>query len=171
MAGAGTGFMVSSGVPIHLTAGGALRQRLPVGVSRADKMRTSISERSRRKHILLLWQTRRRPAWRKIQPAVGQLDFVRPGQAQPDPDIEDPNLVRSTLLAFLGNLIDGLYFHAESNANAIETAGHMRDAVRARPHHRYDDIVMDLRDIFSKREWTAVLIPSGFKESTPPITC
>jgi len=81
------------------------------------------------------------------------------------PDIADPNLVRSTLVVFLGNLIDGLYFNGESNAKVIEKAVQMRDTVRARPHHRYDDIVMELRDIFSKREWTAVLIPSGFQES------
>jgi len=81
------------------------------------------------------------------------------------PDIADPNLVSDTLIVFLGNLIDGLYFHGESNAKIIEKAVQMRDAVRARPHHRYEDIVMDLRDIFSKREWTAVLIPSGFQES------
>ena len=81
------------------------------------------------------------------------------------PDIEDPYLVRDTLLVFLGNLIDGMYFHEESNAKIIETAVRMRDAVRARLHHRYDDIVMDLRDLFSKKKWTAVLIPSGFPES------
>lgn len=81
------------------------------------------------------------------------------------PDIADSNLVRDTLVVFLGNLIDGLYFHAKSNAKLIEKAVHMRNTVRERPHHRYDDIVMDLRDIFSKREWTAVLIPSGFQES------
>lgn len=81
------------------------------------------------------------------------------------PDIADPNLVRDTLIVFLGNLIDGLYFDPESNAKVIEKAVQMRKTVRARPHHRYDDIVMDLRDLFSKREWTAVLIPSGFQES------
>jgi len=81
------------------------------------------------------------------------------------PDIADPNLVRDTLVVFLGNLIDGLYFHGKSNAKIIEKAVHMRNTVRERPHHRYDDIVMDLRDIFSKREWTAILIPSGFQES------
>ncbi len=83
------------------------------------------------------------------------------------PDIADPNLVRDTLLVFLGNLIDGLYFHGDSNAKIIEKAVRMRDAVRASPLHRYDDIIMDLRDFFSKREWTAVLIPSGFQESHP----
>ena len=83
------------------------------------------------------------------------------------PDIADPNLVRDTLVVFLGNLIDGLYFHDKSNAKIIEKAVHMRNTVRERPHYRYDDIVMDLRDIFSKREWTAILIPSGFKESHP----
>jgi len=81
------------------------------------------------------------------------------------PDIADPNLVRDTLVVFLGNLVDGLYFDAKSNPKIIERAVHMRNTVRARPHHRYDDIVMELRDIFSKREWTAVLIPSGFQES------
>jgi len=81
------------------------------------------------------------------------------------PDIADPNLVRDTLVAFLGNLIDGLYFHGKSNPKIVEKAVQMRTTVRERPHHRYDDIVMDLRDIFSKREWTAVLIPSGFQES------
>ena len=81
------------------------------------------------------------------------------------PDIADPNLVRDTLLVFLGNLIDGMYFHETSNAKIVENAVRMRDAVRARLHHRYDDIVMDLRDLFSKKEWTAVLIPSGFQES------
>ena len=81
------------------------------------------------------------------------------------PDIEDPYLVRDTLLVFLGNLIDGMYFHEISNAKIMETAVRMRDAVRARLHHRYDDIVMDLRDLFSKTKWTAVLIPSGFPES------
>jgi UDP-2,3-diacylglucosamine pyrophosphatase LpxH len=81
------------------------------------------------------------------------------------PDIADPNLVRDTLLVFLGNLIDGLYFHGKSNTTIVEKAVHMRTTVRERPHHRYDDIVMDLRDIFSNREWTAVLIPSGFPES------
>jgi Calcineurin-like phosphoesterase len=81
------------------------------------------------------------------------------------PDIADPNLVRDTLVVFLGNLIDGLYFHGKSNVKIFEKAVHMRNTVQERPHHRYDDIVMDLRDIFSKREWTAVLIPSGFKES------
>ncbi len=81
------------------------------------------------------------------------------------PDIADPNLVRDTLLVFLGNLIDGMYFHEKSNAKIIEKAVQMRNTVRTRPQHRYDDIVMDLRDIFSKREWTAVLIPSGFQES------
>ena len=83
------------------------------------------------------------------------------------PDIADPNLVRDTLLVFLGNLIDGMYFHEKSNAMILENAVRMRDTVRARPHHRYEDIVMDLRDIFSKKEWTAVLIPSGFPESHP----
>jgi len=81
------------------------------------------------------------------------------------PDIADPNLVRDTLYVFLGNLADGLYFHGESNAKILERAVRMRDTVRERPHHRYDDIVMELRDIFSKREWTAVLFPSGYKES------
>jgi UDP-2,3-diacylglucosamine pyrophosphatase LpxH len=81
------------------------------------------------------------------------------------PDIADPNLVRDTLIGFLGNLIDGLYFHGDSNAKILEKAVHMRTTVRTRSHHRYDDIVMELRDLFSKREWTAVLIPSGFKES------
>ncbi len=81
------------------------------------------------------------------------------------PDIADPNLVRDTLIVFLGNIIDGLYFHGKSNARIIEEAVHMRNTVRARPHHRYDDIVMKLRDIFSKRVWTAILIPSGFQES------
>jgi UDP-2,3-diacylglucosamine pyrophosphatase LpxH len=81
------------------------------------------------------------------------------------PDIADPNLVRDTLLVFLGNLIDGLYFHEESNAKIVEKAVRMRDTVRARPRHRYDDIVMELRDIFSTRGWTAVLIPSGFHDS------
>ncbi|MBE0605054.1 MAG: metallophosphoesterase [Deltaproteobacteria bacterium] len=81
------------------------------------------------------------------------------------PDIADPNLVRDALVVFLGNLIDGLYFHAKSNAKIVEKAIQMRTTVRERPRHRYDDIVMDLRDIFSKREWTAVLIPSGFQES------
>ena len=83
------------------------------------------------------------------------------------PDIADPNLVRETLLVFLGNIIDGMYFHEQSNSKIIEKAVQMRDAVRARPQHRYDDIVMDLRDLFSKREWTAVLIPSGFPEAIP----
>jgi UDP-2,3-diacylglucosamine pyrophosphatase LpxH len=81
------------------------------------------------------------------------------------PDIADPDLVKDTLMVFLGNLIDGLYFDPGSNAKTIEKAVQMRNTVRARPHHRYDDIVSDLRDIFSKREWTAVLIPSGFQES------
>ena len=81
------------------------------------------------------------------------------------PDIADPDLVRDTLIVFLGNLIDGLYFHGKSNAKILEKAVHMRNTVRERPHHSYDDIVMDLRDIFSKKEWTAVLIPSGFQES------
>ena len=81
------------------------------------------------------------------------------------PDIADPNLVRDTLLVFLGNIIDGMYFHEPSNSGNIEKAVQMRDAVRARAQHRYDDIVLDLREIFSKREWTAVLIPSGFQES------
>ena len=81
------------------------------------------------------------------------------------PDIADPNLVRDTLVVFLGNLIDGLYFHDKSNAKIIEKAVSMRNTVRERQHHRYDDIVMVLRDIFSKREWTAILIPSGFQES------
>jgi 3',5'-cyclic AMP phosphodiesterase CpdA len=83
------------------------------------------------------------------------------------PDIADPNLVRDTLLVFLGNLIDGMYFHEKSTAKIVENAVRMRDAVRARLHHRYDDIVMDLRDLFSGKEWTAVLIPSGFQESHP----
>jgi UDP-2,3-diacylglucosamine pyrophosphatase LpxH len=81
------------------------------------------------------------------------------------PDIADPNLVRDTLAVFLGNLIDGMYFHGKSNAKIIEKAVQMRNTVRERLHHRYDDIVMDLREIFSKREWTAILIPSGFRES------
>jgi UDP-2,3-diacylglucosamine pyrophosphatase LpxH len=81
------------------------------------------------------------------------------------PDIADPNLVRDTLAVFLGNLIDGLYFHSKSNPMIIEKAVHMRNTVRAAPHHRYDEIVMELRGIFSKREWTAVLLPSGFPES------
>src|SRR3990172_3411942 len=83
----------------------------------------------------------------------------------PIPDIAKTNLVRDTLVVFLGNLIDGLYFHGKSNAKIIEKAVHMRNTVRSRPHHRYDDIVTDLRGIFSKREWTAILIPSGFQES------
>jgi 3',5'-cyclic AMP phosphodiesterase CpdA len=81
------------------------------------------------------------------------------------PDIADPNLVRDTLIVFLGNLIDGLYFHGKSNTKIIEKAVHMRTTVRERSQHLYDDIVMELRDIFSKREWTAILIPSGFQES------
>ena len=81
------------------------------------------------------------------------------------PDIADPNLVRETLSVFLGNLVDGLYFHGESNAKIHEQAVRMRNAVRTSSHHRYDDIVMELRDLFSKREWTAVLIPSGFPDS------
>ena len=84
------------------------------------------------------------------------------------PEIADPNLVRDTLAVFLGNVIDGMYFHhARSNAEIIEKADRMRAAVLASPHHRYDDIVLELRDIFSKREWTAVLIPSGIRESHP----
>ncbi len=81
------------------------------------------------------------------------------------PDIADPTLVRETLLVFLGNMIDGLYFHGRSNGKIVEKAVQMRNTVLERPHHRYDDIVLELRDIFSKREWTAVLIPSGFEES------
>ena len=81
------------------------------------------------------------------------------------PDIADPNLVRDTLVVFLGNLIDGLYFHDKSNAKITEKAVQMRNTVRESPHHRYDDVVMDLRDIFLNREWTAILIPSGFPES------
>ncbi|TSA00193.1 MAG: metallophosphoesterase [Deltaproteobacteria bacterium] len=81
------------------------------------------------------------------------------------PAIADPNLVRDALVVFLGNLIDGLYFHEKSNAKIVEKAVRMRTTVRERVRHRYDDIVMDLRDIFSSREWTAVLIPSGFQES------
>jgi len=81
------------------------------------------------------------------------------------PDIADPNLVRDALIVFLGNMIDGLYFHGRSNAKIVEKAVQMRTTVRERPRHRYDDIVMDLRDLFSKREWTAVLIPSGFQGS------
>ena len=81
------------------------------------------------------------------------------------PDIADPNLVRDALAVFLGNLIDGLYFHGKTNAKIVEKADQMRNTVRERQHHRYDDIVMDLRDLFSKREWTAVLIPSGFEGS------
>jgi UDP-2,3-diacylglucosamine pyrophosphatase LpxH len=81
------------------------------------------------------------------------------------PAIADPNLVRDTLVVFLGNLIDGLYFHEKSNAKNVEKAVQMRTTVRERLRHRYDDIVMELRDIFSSREWTAVLIPSGFQES------
>ncbi|RJP18325.1 MAG: metallophosphoesterase [Deltaproteobacteria bacterium] len=83
------------------------------------------------------------------------------------PDIADPNLVRDTLLVFLGNLIDGLYLDPESNAKIVRSAVRMRDAVRASPRHRYDEVVAELRDIFSRREWTAVLIPSGFRESDP----
>src|SRR5512141_2994464 len=83
------------------------------------------------------------------------------------PDIAAPNLVRDTLIVFLGNLIDGLYFDARSNAKIIEKAVRMRDTVRERQHYRYDDIVMELRDILAKREWTAVLVPSGLEESHP----
>jgi len=83
----------------------------------------------------------------------------------PIPDIGDPNLARDTLGAFLGNIIDGLYFHGKSNTNIVEKAVQMRHTIRERPYHRYDDIVMNLRDIFSNRKWTAVFIPSGFKES------
>ncbi|MBI5905688.1 MAG: metallophosphoesterase [Deltaproteobacteria bacterium] len=83
------------------------------------------------------------------------------------PDIADPNLVRETLLVFLGNLVDGLYLDPESNAKVVQRSVRMRDAVRASPRHRYDDVVAELRDIFSMREWTAVLIPSGFRESDP----
>lgn len=81
------------------------------------------------------------------------------------PDIADSNLVRDTLSVFLGNLIDGLYFHGESNAKILEKAARMRDTVRTRSQHRYDDIVMELRELFSRREWTAVLIPSGLQDS------
>jgi 3',5'-cyclic AMP phosphodiesterase CpdA len=81
------------------------------------------------------------------------------------PDIGDPNLVRDTLVVFLGNIIDGLYFHGKTQTKIIEKAVHMRNTVRERPYHRYDDIVMNLRDIFSKNEWTAIFIPSGLKES------
>jgi UDP-2,3-diacylglucosamine pyrophosphatase LpxH len=83
------------------------------------------------------------------------------------PEISDPNLVRETLLAFLGNLAEGLYFRAESNAKILEKAIRMRRTVEAGHHHRYDDIVMELRDLFSNRGWTAVLLPSGFGESDP----
>jgi 3',5'-cyclic AMP phosphodiesterase CpdA len=83
------------------------------------------------------------------------------------PGIADPNLVRDTLIVFLGNLIDGLYFHGKSHTKIVEKAVQLRNTVRERPYHRYDDIVVDLRDIFSQREWTAVLIPSGFRESDP----
>lgn len=83
------------------------------------------------------------------------------------PDIAAPNLVRDTLIVFLGNLIDGLYFDARSNAKIIEKAVRMRDTVLERAYHRYDDVVMDLRDVFAKREWTAVLIPSGLQVSHP----
>ncbi|HEY6072282.1 MAG TPA: metallophosphoesterase, partial [Anaerolineales bacterium] len=81
------------------------------------------------------------------------------------PDLGDPNLVRDTLAVFLGNIIDGLYFHGRSQTKIVEKAVHMRNTVWERPTHRYDDIVMDLRDIFSKKEWTAIFIPSGLKES------
>jgi len=81
------------------------------------------------------------------------------------PDIGDPNLVRDTLVVFLGNIIDGLYFHGKSWTKTIEKAVRLRDTVRERPYYRYDDVVMDLRDIFSINEWTAVFIPSGLKES------
>jgi UDP-2,3-diacylglucosamine pyrophosphatase LpxH len=82
------------------------------------------------------------------------------------PDIADPNLVKDALIVFLGNLIDGLYFHGRSGAKIAEKAVRMRTTVRERPGHHYDDIVMELRDIFSKREWTAVLIPSGVQGSS-----
>ena len=82
------------------------------------------------------------------------------------PDIADPNLVKDALIVFLGNLIDGLYFHRRSGAKIAEKAARMRTTVRERPGNHYDDIVMELRDIFSKREWTAVLIPSGVQGSS-----
>ena len=94
------------------------------------------------------------------------ISYVLDGRNQ-IPDIAAPNLVRDTLAVFLGNLIDGLYFDARSNAKNIEKAARMRETVLERQHHRYDDIVMELRGIFAKREWTAVLIPSGLEVSHP----
>ncbi|HSE14451.1 MAG TPA: hypothetical protein VLB08_02570, partial [Candidatus Deferrimicrobium sp.] len=92
------------------------------------------------------------------------ISYVLDGRNQ-IPDIAAPNLVRDTLAVFLGNLIDGLYFDARSNAKNIEKAARMRETVLERQHPRYDDIVMELRGIFAKREWTAVLIPSGLEDS------
>jgi hypothetical protein len=83
------------------------------------------------------------------------------------PDIVDRDLARDTLSVFLGNLIDGLYFSGNQHPGVVETALRMRDTVRKRQSGRIDDVVMTLRDIFSGREWTAVLIPSGMDESCP----
>jgi hypothetical protein len=83
------------------------------------------------------------------------------------PDIGDRDLARDTLSVFLGNIIDGLYFSGKRNPGLVENALRMRDTVRKRQSGRFEDIVMTLREIFSAREWTAVLIPSGTDDSRP----
>ncbi len=82
----------------------------------------------------------------------------------PIPDVGDPDLARDTLAAFLGNIMDGLYFHGKSHAGTMETAAFLRDDALAVPHRRYDDIILKLRDMFSERKWMAVFVPSGLKE-------
>jgi len=81
------------------------------------------------------------------------------------PDIADPNLVRDTLLAFLGNLIDGMYFHERSNSKTIDKAVQMRDAIRARPRRPLRRYCHGSTRYLFEKGWTAVLIPSGFRES------
>jgi hypothetical protein len=77
------------------------------------------------------------------------------------PEIGDRDLARDTLLVFLGNLADGLYFGGRRHPAVLESALQLRDTVRKRYSRRFDDIVATLRELFSRREWTAVIIPSG----------
>jgi len=83
------------------------------------------------------------------------------------PDLGDRDLTKETLSVFLGNIIDGLYFSGRQHPAVVEKALGLRDAVRKRHGARYEDVVTALRDIFSAREWTAVLIPSGLDPSSP----
>ena len=97
-----------------------------------------------------------------------QLYLLRPDRRTVIPDIADPNLVRDPLLVFLGNLIDGMYFPKIELRRSSKTRFEWRDAVRARLHHRYDDIVMDRAISFQERSGPRFSSRLGSRSPIPP---